>query len=47
MAKTEPTPEELRHKALRDELEAYRAEHEKPWYLKKQTNIHNEQDKYD
>lgn len=37
--KTEPSPEELQQRALRDELEAYRAEHEKPWYLKPQVNI--------
>lgn len=33
--KTEPSPEEQRLKKLRDDLEEYREDHPKPWYLYK------------
>ena len=31
--KTEPSPEVMRLKKLRDDLEEYREGHPKPWYL--------------
>ena len=36
--KTEPSPEEQRLKKLRDDLEEYREDHPKPWYLCTKTN---------
>lgn len=38
--KTEPSPEELRQKELRDDLEEYQKEHPKPWYLCNQKYIY-------